>query len=290
MGKIFKKMYNVHIIKEAECLKLISKNDKITVIKYIKNNRIKSLYCDKIVVACDIYGCLKILRPFSNTKTYKNFNKLKKNLQLYLSLNFYFSEELTNEKDHIISLLDQSWNPFIRVYKNKKWISLLNTKKVKNINNKKIKEVWNVAVFDYVKGEKYNKFLRNCNLQEAFEETLYQVKTSKYIKNLRTITGKNFNKVYLGCEAYHYWKNKNGKIYTTHPKFSYRPDTNKYLIDIQPTDMPNNLFLSAYYSKGIQSVSMEESSSAGVRCADKILGEYNKKLPKKFQIVLNKFY
>ena len=107
---------------------------------------------------------------------------------------------------------------------------------------------------------------------------------------MRTNTGKNFNKVYLGCEAYHYWKNKNGKIYTTHPKFSYRPDTNKYLIDIKPTDMPNNLFLSAYYSKGIQSVSMEESSSAGVRCADKILQEYNKKLPNKFQIVLNKFY
>ena len=79
----------------------------------------------------------------------------------------------------------------------------------------------------------------------------------------------------IGTEIYHYWKNKNGKIFTTNPKFSLNAGYSDYLIETSPKDVPQNLHFGAYYCKDTYfngtGVSMEGSCRNGLLAGRDVL-------------------
>ena len=56
--------------------------------------------------------------------------------------------------------------------------------------------------------------------------------------------------------------------------------------------MPSNLYFTAYYTKGIKAVNMEQSAEIGATCAKIILEKDNYKIPMKYQKILknSKYY
>lgn len=112
---------------------------------------------------------------------------------------------------------------------------------------------------------------------------MHEIRTSPFIKNLKTKTGKTFDDVLVGFESHYFWKDKNGKIFTEHPKFSINTGISPYLVDYHPEDIPNNLYFSAYYCQyaAKNGVSMETSSAIGLRCGEKILKDIGLKNKRK---------
>ena len=196
---------------------------------------------DQIIVSCSLSSAVKITKSLSTkSKSIKNLEKLYPCFQNYFSINFYFSEKLGEIYNHI--LIDQPWQPIIQAKRTKKWTLLINKECKDNIE-----DVWAVAVIDNFQGKHIKKKLKNCSIKEVIEETTYQLKTDKYIKSLRSCSGKSFEDLIIGTEIYHYWKNKNGKIFTPNPKFSYNAGYTDYLIETSPEDVPPNLHFGAYY-------------------------------------------
>lgn len=275
---------NVKILCNTECISLNINNTIIDYVLIKKNKNISKLYGDIFITACNIYGCLKIFKNLSTTKTYNKLKHLKKYLQYYFSINLYFKKPFKNNIIKSFCLIDKPWQPLVRIYKSEGWNKYLSSKKIK----KDINEVWNVAVFDFVKGENTKLILRNQTLKSSIKEIIYQLSTSKFIKDLEKKNNINFKDNIIGYEPHYHWKNKNNKIFTNNPKFSFGLNCEKYLIPMQPKDMPTNLYFSAYYVKGVMEASMEQSSLIGTECAKLILKKYKKNLPKRFKSALNK--
>lgn len=237
---------------------------------------------DKLIMACSLKTSISLLKSqFSYTSTYRNLIKMLPCLQNYLSVNFYFSEKFgempnfnwkTSKRTHIYIIIDKPWQPIIEV---KTPIQGWNDM-IKN-DCKSIGEIWNVGVLDYIKGDGINKFLRDCNYEEAIQETVHQVRTNSIISKLRSISGKSFDEIFLGCEVFPYWKESSKKIVSTDPKFSLNATCEKFLIDSFPKDIP--LAFSAYYCKSEhKGVSMERSAEIGTKVGISLIEKYQQEL------------
>ena len=213
---------------------------------------------DKLVISSSLLSTIKLLHKYRQLNTIQNLIKLKPCLQNYLSINFYFTQKIPNMPKSLI-LMDRKWIPIIEV---KKW-----PKYIKKC--KRIKAVWNVGVYDLVKGEKCKKYLRNCTLNQAINETIYQVRTDPLIKKMIP----NFDTIFYKTEVFPYWSDKKDKIYTCNPKFSINAGYSQYLIDPIPKEVEfRNLYFAAYYCKSdIAGITMEKSCRIGTNIGKHII-------------------
>lgn len=59
------------------------------------------------------------------------------------------------------------------------------------------------------------KFTHEMSLEEVILEGYYQVRNSKYIKNLKTVSGKHFDDVVIGIEYWHQFINNDDNKLTS---------------------------------------------------------------------------
>jgi uncharacterized protein with NAD-binding domain and iron-sulfur cluster len=247
---------------------------------HIINNSIKDIIIDGNIVTANEYifaSSLKFVNALFKNK-YKSctFDKMKKieiDLQLYFTINLYFSKKIKNMECKQFVILDAPWQPIVQRKLN--W-----SKKVLDkcyIHNKKIKEVWNVGFIDYNIGTFNKKILRDCSLQEAIKEGILQIKQNDYIKNLFNKEGVTFDEIFIGYEYWHQFKNNsNGKLISQNPKFSINVNTMKNMPNCYEPDLPKNMTLSGYYvNSTMGGVSMEASCETGLNAAKHILDKYN---------------
>jgi uncharacterized protein with NAD-binding domain and iron-sulfur cluster len=245
---------------------------------YVKNNEISHLIIDKQMVksddyifACSITPLLRIINrheSLRSIKTLSNLNYLKDSLQLYFTVNLYFSEKLTKDKNcSEMVILDMPWQPIIQ--KKRLWSNRYMNK------CKGIKDIWNVGFLDFFPGKYNNKILSECSIKEAVKEGIKQIKYSKFIKKLITQTGKKFDDLYVGNDYWYQFIEHKGKLITKNPKFSINTGTMKYMPNTHNDDLPINMYLAGYYvNSSMGGVSMEASCETGLNAGKYIINKY----------------
>ena len=239
----------------------------------INNNVIEG---DEFIMSCSLRDINRIIQKNNFSSTLKNdINKLEKeNLQLYFTFNLYFSKKLNIDCD-TFTLLEEPWIPVIqrKVY----WSDAIINKCKTTINNEivPILEVWNVGVLDYYKGNN-NKIISDCNLQEAIEEGILQIKQNKYIQNIFELNNTSFDECLIDFEAFETFKNKNNKLFDTNPKYSVNTGTIKHTPTTQPESFPKNMYISGYYvDNNYGGSTMESSCITGLNASQMIIDKYN---------------
>lgn len=234
----------------------------------INNKFIKG---DEYIFSCSLDPLIRICSMNNDLKycpSIYNLQHLSHDLQLYFTINLYFSEPLiTSNTCSEMVIVDMPWKPIIQ--KKRNW-----QQKYLKRCKKPIQDIWNVGFLDYNKGIKIKKILRDCTLKEAIDEGIYQIKESQYIKKL--LKNKSFDDIFIGYEYWPEFVNKNNKLISTNPKFSINTKTMKYMPTNQPHDIPKNMYLAGYYVKSTMGgVSMEASCETGLDVGQKILNKYN---------------
>ena len=260
-------------------------NSKLTNIN-INNGIIESVVINNKVIKGDEYvfslslkNINKIISQhsyFSNKPIKEHLYKLENGLQLYYTVNLYFSIELENDiklKCDEIVLIDTPWKLIIQ--RKHAWSQKFigNCKK----ENIKIKDIFNVGFLDYNKGNLFGKILSDCSREEAIQEGIHQFKNSKYIKELINKHNTTFDKIFVSHEDWYEFHNNNkGKLVSSNPKFSINTGVMKYMPSNQHSDIPSNLFLSGYYVKSTMGgVSMEASCETGLNAGLSIIKKHN---------------
>jgi len=267
--KLFLQKRGVKIYTENELQNIYTDNKRIDGV-VINGNLIQA---DEYVFACSLTPMLDIClaNPYlRQLKTINNLQPLIKDLQLYFTINIYFSETLDKSNNcKEIVILDMPWKPIIQ--KKRSW----QNKYQCTMNQTKIKDIWNVGFLDYNKGLLIKKDLHECSITEAIKEGLYEIKHSKYVQKL--LKNKSFEDVYMGYEYWHQFKdNKEHKLVSENPKFSINTGTMSYMPTIQPKDLPPNMYLCGYYVQSTMGgVSMESSCETGFAVGKKLLEKYD---------------
>lgn len=250
-------------------------------------NKIDSVIIKGVIKKADdyIFACsLNTMLQLCNSNPYLHqcpsicgLKYLVDNLQLYFTINLYFSEELgcpgcdrtVNDYCSEFIIVDMPWKPIIQKKRLWKDNYLMDC-------DPRIKDVWNVGFLDYNPGVINKKILRDCSKEEAIEEGLYQIKNSKYIQELLHRTGRNFDDILIGIESWYQFKNDdNGKLISLNPKFSINQNTSKLMPSSHPKDLPKNMFLAGYYVQSTMGgISMESSCETGLCAAQDILNKY----------------
>ncbi len=263
----------------------ISLNKELDRIQISPNQTIQSLRftdgtverADEFIFACSLDPLVQICTHNSYLNQLPTISKLKtlrQGLQLYFTINMYFSIQLpSSDKCSELIIIDMPWKPIIQ--KKRRWGSKY-TKHCRGKFHKRIKDVWNVGFLDYNEGLQIKKILRNCSLDEAIAEGVHQVKSSKYIRNLLQETNTTFEKIYLGSEHWYEFKNgPAGTLISTNPKFSINMGLATLMPTTHPPDLPRNMYLAGYYvTSTMGGVSMESSCETGFLAGKKILDKY----------------
>jgi hypothetical protein len=256
----------------------IENNSAVTTVNMSDNNTIDSIeingetvFADEFVFACSLKSVNDIFMNISDAKTFRNMKKLEKSLQLYYTINVYFSEEIgLSDKECVeFVILDVPWQPIVQ--KKRRW-----KEGALGQCNEAIADVWNVGFIDNIIGSKIKKKLRDCSKAEAIEEGLYQLKNSEYIKTL--LKDKTLDDVIIGIEDwYQFVDDKDtGKLISTNPKFSVNVGTRTLMpLKSNPDDIPSNMYLAGYYvTSTMGGVSMEASCETGLQAGKDLLDKY----------------
>jgi hypothetical protein len=256
----------------------IENNSAVTAVNMSNNNTIDSIeingetvFADEFVFACSLKSVNDIFMNISDAKTFRNMKKLEKSLQLYYTINLYFSEEIgLGDKECVeFVILDVPWQPIVQ--KKRRW-----KEGALGQCNEAIADIWNVGFIDNIIGSKIKKKLRDCSKAEAIEEGLYQLKNSEYIKTL--LNGKSLDDVIIGIEDwYQFVDDKDtGKLISTNPKFSVNVGTRTLMpLNSNPDDIPSNMYLAGYYvTSTMGGVSMEASCETGLQAGKDLLDKY----------------
>ena len=239
---------------------------------------------DDFIFASSIGDINKIIsskKEFSRIFRKNMINIQKKNLQLYFTANFYFSKKLNkwNQADcELFTLIDAPWIPIIQ--RKIHWEG-----KISQCNST-ISEIWNVGFLDYVKGYN-NKFVSECfSIEEVVLEGISQIKKNKFLNNIFQLNNTTFDESYLGYEVWNQFttsstmQNSTTRIIDLNPKFSVNVGTMHLLPETQPTNFPENMYLSGYYVKNSYGgASMESSCITGLNASVKIINKYGLKNP-----------
>lgn len=273
------KSNKITILLNTECFEI----NKIYNEKILVKTNCGNIECDEVIISSSLYSLTKLMAKFKNKDLNKKLYELKSCLQNYFSMNLYLSEELGPNHNYII--LKEPWQPIIETKRQKLWKSY-----IKKYCNPKIKDVWNVDVFDFYPGHN-GKILRDCSIKEVINETMNQIKNDKYISSLRSKAGKSINDLILGQEIHNFWKEKNGKIYTTNPKFSINMNAYENLLDYNYKSIGHNIWFAAYYCKPSFrfGASMDNSSFIGLNCGKLIYEKYGISIPNDIDDVLKKY-
>ena len=255
---------------------------------HIMNNNIQSITIqkNKIVVADEyIFTCsLKSINKIISSHAYfaakpirYALTQLEKGLQLYYTINLYFSIKLENILDLTCDefvLTDTPWK--LIVQRKHLWNSDYLNKCHKN--NATIKDVFNIGFLDYNKGVIYNKILSDCSKEEAIQEGVYQFKNSKFIRNIFNHYKTTFDETFMGYEDWFEFRNDEKKqLISTNPKFSTNVGLLQYMPNTaQPNDLPNNMFIGGYYVQSTMGgVSMEASCETGLCAGLAVVQKHN---------------
>lgn len=256
-------------------------NDKIIDITCKNKANIFKIKADNYIFAFSLKKLNLLIdnnNYFANRKIKYDFKKLEEGLQLYYTINMYFSIDFYgNNVCNEIVLADTPWKLIIQ----RKYFWKNNYLNKCNKNNIDIKDVFNVGFLDNNKGILFNKFVSECSKEEAIEEGIYQFKNSNFFKNLLSQKNITFDDCFLGYEDYYqFYNDENNKLKVTNPKFSININLNTFMPDTpQPSDIPENLFLAGYYVKSTMGgVSMEASCETGLNAGLFIANKYNKKI------------
>lgn len=250
----------------------------------IANNKIenitvndKIIQADEYVFACSLEPLIKIIEKSEELKrvdTFRKFPQLKAGLQLYFTINMYFSEKLaeSDECRHMV-IVDMPWQPIIQ--KKRGWGDGY-MKKCK-LDDTKIKDVWNVGFLDNNKGAYNNKMVSECSIQEAIEEGVSQVKNSEYVKTLLSKNGLQFDDLYIGADYwYQFTENNLGKLISENPKYSINTGVMENMPSNHNADLPENMYLAGYYvNSSMGGVSMEASCETGLMAGKQIIDKHN---------------
>jgi hypothetical protein len=231
----------------------------------------ETVFADEFIFACSLKSTNDIFRKISNSRTFRNMRKLESSLQLYYTINIYFSEEIGLGDDKCVEfvILDVPWQPIVQ--KKRRW-----KEGALGQCNSAIVDVWNVGFIDNIDGIKIKKNLRDCSKAEAIEEGMYQLKNSEYMKTL--LNGKSLDDVIIGVEDWYQFVDdeKTGKLISTNPKFSVNVGTRELMpLTSNPGDIPTNMRLAGYYvTSTMGGVSMEASCETGLQAGKDLLDKY----------------
>jgi hypothetical protein len=274
------KKKGVKIYTNSELTNIYINNNKIEHLEINKKGVPEIINGDEFIFACSLKNLNKIINKnnfFTNLKITNNLKKLEEGLQLYYTINLYFSENLISNKDicNELILVDTPWKLIIQ----RKY--LWSNKYMKSCS-KNIKDVFNIGFLDLNKGSLYNKELNKCSKMEAIQEGIYQFKNSKYIKNILKQKKTSFDNIYVGYEDwYEFQNNKKGNLISLNPKFSMNTNLLKYMPNntIINKELPNNMTLAGYYVKSTMGgVSMESSCETGLNSGLIVIKKYNYKV------------
>jgi len=256
----------------------IENNSAITGVNMTEHNTIDSVeingetvFADEFIFACSLRSVNDIFYSISDSKTFKDMRLLESSLQLYYTINIYFSEEIGLGDDKCVEfcIIDMPWQPIVQ--KKRRW-----KEGALGQCDPAIADVWNVGFIDNINGIKIKKNLRDCSKAEAIEEGMYQLKNSEYLKIL--LKGKSLDDVIIGIEDwYQFVDDKDtGKLISTNPKFSVNVGTRTLMpLSSRPSDIPSNMRLAGYYvTSTMGGVSMEASCETGLQAGKDLLDKY----------------
>ena len=256
------------------------------------NNNISKIIGDEYIFACSLKQLNRMidLEPYFIEYPLKNnLKKLESGLQLYYTINMYFSDKfpLTINNDSNLScnemiLVNSSWKLIIQ--RKHLWGDKYLSKCKMNSKNM-IKDVINVGFLDNNPGEFNKKILRDCSKEEAIIEGIMQFKNNKYIKKILKERNINFEDIFAGYEDWYEFKNnENNKLISTNPKFSNNLGLQKYMPKKAKVDELNNMFLSGYYiTSTMGGASMEASCETGLNAGLAVLNKYNINVSSEYQ-------
>jgi uncharacterized protein with NAD-binding domain and iron-sulfur cluster len=258
-------------------------NNSINSITIKHNNILQNIRADEYIFTCSLKSINTILQKnayFHNKNITYSLKQLEKGLQLYYTINLYFSIQLenkTNLKCDEFVLTDTPWK--LIVQRKHLWNSDYLNKCKKT--DKQIKDVFNVGFLDYNTGVIYNKILSECSKEEAIHEGIEQFKRSNFVKDIFNQYNTTFEDVFVGYEDWFEFRNdKNNNLISDNPKFSTNVGLLTYMPKTaQPNDLPKNMFLGGYYvSSTMGGVSMEASCETGLCAGLSVIKKYNKKI------------
>jgi len=262
-------------------------NTQITDIHIINNNiqsisiqKNKIVVADEYIFTCSLKSINKIIsnHDYFRTKPIQYaLTQLEKGLQLYYTINLYFSITLENVLDlkcDEFVITDTPWK--LIVQRKHLWNSDYLNKCHKN--NTRIKDVFNIGFLDYNKGVLYNKILSDCSKEEAIQEGIYQFKSSQFVKDIFLQYKTTFDETFVGYEDWYEFRNNDKKqLISDNPKFSTNTGLLQYMpTTAQPDDVPKNMFLGGYYVQSTMGgVSMEASCETGLCAGLAVAQKYN---------------
>ena len=264
----------VHIVKNSSLDDMEIQDNKIVHIE-INNHKV---YADEFIFACSL-GALNAI--IQNKKEFSNSWKMNmqylenNNLQLYFTVNLYFSIQLKRCECETLTLIDAPWNPIIQRKVN--WSE--KTMKHCSINNQPIREVWNVGLLDFFTGMNH-KILSECSMQEAIQEGILQIKTNEYIQTIFRDNDTTFEESYMGYEVFNQFVNVNNRLVDLNPKYSVNLGTVERTHETKPDNIPDNMYLSGYYvNNSYGGASMESSCITGINASKMVMEKYKLSTP-----------
>jgi len=262
----------VKIFTNSEIESVTISSNRIESLLIKSNNKHQHVKSDDYIFACSLDAVIKLFEYKYNCATLDKMKHLRSGLQLYFTINMYFSKKISNVECKQNIIVDMPWKPIIQ--RKLSWSKdIINRCEYKG---RKIEEVWNVGFLDYNKGRYNNKILSECSIEEAIEEGVKQVKENTYIQNIILAMGESFDSIYIGSEYWYQFKNNsNGKLVSENPKFSINVGTMKNMPESFNSDTPTNMYLAGYYvNSSVGGVSMESSCETGLTAGKCIIDKY----------------
>ena len=259
----------------------IYENYKLDDIITDKNGRIVSVSInnkrytgDEIVFACSIHPLITIFNnniQLKNTLINKRINILGTGQQLYISVNFYWKQNIIKDRECHTYVFMNGWMPFII----KRFI---NTDYVSDNCNPNIKEVWNIAPANFLKGNYVKKFVNQCSFEEIVYELKMNIMNSEHFKNYFDFENNTWDDYFYDYE----FDDRYYKKLPSTEKFSINKNIEKNLLNNKEPELGDNVYFSAYYVKNtVGGASMETSCEIGLTTADLICKKYHVENPRK---------
>jgi len=273
----------VKIYTKSKLIDIDIHDNRIKSITIKNNNKFFNILANDYIFTCSLKSLNKIINTnsyFTNKNITYSLKQLENGLQLYYTINLYFSIKLENKIDlkcDEFVLTDTKWK--LIAQRKHLWNDSILNKCSKN--NKQIKDVFNIGFLDHNKGVLFNKILSKCSKQEAVQEGIYQFKTNDFVKNIFRQYNTTFEEVFVGYEDWFEFRNdEKNNLISDNPKFSTNVGLLKFMPkNAHPNDLPNNMFLGGYYvNSTMGGVSMEASCETGLCAGLLVVEKYKKKI------------
>ena len=273
----------VKIYTKSKLVDIDIHDNRIKSITIKNNNKFLNILANEYIFTCSLKSLNKIINTnsyFTNKNITYSLKQLENGLQLYYTINLYFSIKLENKIDlkcDEFVLTDTKWK--LIVQRKHLWNDSILNKCSKN--NKQIKDVFNIGFLDHNKGVLFNKILSKCSKQEALQEGIYQFQTNDFVKNIFRQYNTTFEEVFVGYEDWFEFRNdEKNNLISDNPKFSTNVGLLKFMPkNAHPNDLPNNMFLGGYYvNSTMGGVSMEASCETGLCAGLLVVEKYKKKI------------